>query len=390
MRHLFDRPLGAFIAPHGSLFKYAYDPSSIIAAGINFAGQMATNQVNAEMHADDLATYLHTLGKQREWQKEDQQWSKDYTDWVMDKQNVYNSPLSQMERYNKAGLNPYLLMSQGAVGNGNSQSFPQPNPGSRASVSPFQRPGIENPLSSVADKIFGASSVKSQRIGALAEFSKALPDLVKSVGKDGAKRIAESFLGSQLDMNRIDSMIQNEAVMQSYSTKIRAVESEIYSLYKKDEAANIIALQEQQFNKLSSDIGLNASQGKLNDAKIKELASEYVRNIADAFKLHKEGDMFVASAAQYSAMSNLIGLQSTRLKFENKSNGYVDGAPLWDFLGTKQHTKSIIGRYKNQDYLNGDAIGFWVDRFFNDYVKILGSAAPHGGSSVTTTGYVNP
>ena len=386
MRHLFDRPLGTSV-PNGVLLK-RYDPSALIVAGAQMAGSFAQNQINAERAASDMATYLHLTKWNRQNQLRDQEWSKQFTYDLQRQQNLYDSPMEQMKRLQEAGLNPYLTMggASGASPNVSKNAMSPSLPGS-SSVSPFQRSPLDNPFPSSVGNLVAASSLKAQRIAADSQFAKALPDLVRGLGKDGAKRVASSVFGQDIDVQRMEDMIQNEYMQQQYDTKIKEVESQITSIYKPKEAANVIALQEQSFNKMAADIGYLASQGKLNEAKIKESASSYVRNLADAFKLKKEGDMYVASSAQYEAMSRLVSLQGDRLRFENKANGYVDGAPLWNYLGTKEHSKYVIGRYKNQDYLKGDAIGFWVDRFFNDYVKVLGSAAPAGGSSVTTTGY---
>lgn len=384
MRHLFDRPLGTSV-PNGVLLK-RFDPSSIIAAGIQTFGSLASNQINAERAASDMSDYLHLMHWNRQNQLRDQEWTKQFTYDLQRQQNLYDSPKEQMKRLQEAGLNPYLVM-QGATGISSNVSKPAMSPSlpGSGSVSPFQRPPLENPFPSSVGNLIAASSIKAQRISAEGQFAKSLPDLVRGLGKDGAKRVAASVFGRDIDVQRMEDMIQNEYMQQTYDTKIKEVAANIKVLYGEKEAANVVALQEQSFNKMAADIGYLASQGKLNDAKIKESASSYIRNLADAFKLKKEGDMYVASSAQYAAMSRLVSLQGDRLRFENKANGYVDGAPLWNYLGTKEHSKYVIGRYKNQDYLRGDAIGFWVDRFFNDYVKVLGSAAPSGGASVTTT-----
>lgn len=49
------------------------------------------------------------------WQAKKQ---NQYNQEMVDKQNEYNSPASQMERYRAAGINPYLAMQQGGVSAG--------------------------------------------------------------------------------------------------------------------------------------------------------------------------------------------------------------------------------------------------------------------------------
>ena len=93
MRHLFDRPLGTSV-PNGILLKM-YDPTALIVAGAQMAGSFASNQINAERSASDMATYLHLTKWNRENQLRDQEWSKRYTYDLLRQQNEYDSPIDQ-------------------------------------------------------------------------------------------------------------------------------------------------------------------------------------------------------------------------------------------------------------------------------------------------------
>lgn len=47
---------------------------------------------------------------------------------MWEKQNLYNSPEAQMQRFMAAGLNPHLIYGSGSAGAGNASSFPQYHP----------------------------------------------------------------------------------------------------------------------------------------------------------------------------------------------------------------------------------------------------------------------
>lgn len=54
------------------------------------------------------------------------QWEQNLAQW--NRQNLYNTPASQLQRYLQAGLNPYLMYSQGSSGNSTaSPSYEAPN-----------------------------------------------------------------------------------------------------------------------------------------------------------------------------------------------------------------------------------------------------------------------
>lgn len=287
MRHLFDKPLGAVSAPFGSCFKC--DPWTAVAAGLQIAGSVYNNQVNAERAASDMATYLNLVKKQRDWQKEDQQWSEQYSKNLLDYQNQYNTPSAQLERFKRAGLNPYALMNnEGAIGSGNSQAMPSPNPSVRGAVTPFQRPMLDNPLNGAADKIFAASSLKSQRISSLAAFSKVLPDLVKSVGKEGAYRIASSYFGKDIDLNRIERMAVAEEDLQRIKRDHDDLLLSIESDFGPEKARLVNLNLGKEFDKLAEEILNLGSDRKVNDAKVKELLSSAAKNLAE--KAHLNAD----------------------------------------------------------------------------------------------------
>lgn len=267
----------------------AYDPSGIIVAGLQMASNQATNQINAERAVSDMATYLNLIHKQREWQKEDQQWNESYAKRIQDYlyQN-YNSPSAQMEAYKKAGLNPWLMAQGGDVGSGQSASAPSAPTTSHGSVSPFQRPTLGNTFEGVADKLFGASSLASQRLSALSEMAKAIPDLVRGIGSKASRSLLQSLFGESSSTETIDKMIDIQIGRDTIAKNREDLALQIEQMYGKDKAALINQNLIYEGVKLCEEVNKLASDQKVNDASIKELITRAAKNVAEKSKLNAD------------------------------------------------------------------------------------------------------
>lgn len=362
----------------------AFDPTGVIAAGIQFAGSMASNQINAERAASDMATYLNLVGKQRDWQKEDQQWSEGMTKRLMDYQNVYNDPGSQMQRFKNAGLNPYLNMTGDSIGSGNSTMIPSPNPSQRGAVSPFMRPPLANPVSDVSSRILQGSQVNSQRLAGLAAVFESFPKLYQAVGKDKFNSIVSSVLGGTIDSSTLQRISDAQAVRSESESNIAKIEAQLAAKYGDTKASNFVALQEQQFNKLAAEIGKMSSDRAVNDATINKMASEYLRNLADAYKLRKEGDKYVIEGSYLNALIGLTSEQISALSLSNLISG-ASSPQLRNYLGSSQYSDRLKGAYDIQSDINSDrliqAIKFAASYVFHPVGDAVKSGAQIGAGA---------
>lgn len=266
------------------------DVGTVIAAGANLIGNVMTNQINAERAASDMIQYYNLLMKQRQWQKEDYNWTEGYSKRMLDYQNAYNSPSAQMQRYREAGLNPFLMMQNGQVGSGNSQSVPNAPLPSRTGVTPFQRPELGNLMEGVADKLYGASQLKSQRIVALSEMAKSIPSLVKGLGSEPAKRLLSSLFGRDVDTKLQDEFINIELGRQRIAQDRESLEKEIVNLYGADKAALINQNLVFEGQKVVAEINELYSQKKLNEASVKELLTRSAKNVAESAHLNADSE----------------------------------------------------------------------------------------------------
>lgn len=81
--------------------------------------------------------------KQNEANKELAKYQYEQEQLQIDKQNEYNSPKNQMQRFSDANLNPNLIYGQGSAGGGNQASTPSYTPPNVGQVfSPMQIPNI--------------------------------------------------------------------------------------------------------------------------------------------------------------------------------------------------------------------------------------------------------
>lgn len=328
MRKLFSSPLGASVAPFG-IFKHS-DVGTIIGSGLGLMGSLLTNQINAERAASDMSTYLNLVNKQRGWQNEDKEWSRQQTYDLLENQRQYDSPSAQMQRYRDAGLNPYLAMDNGSIGSGAGVVPQQPTSGVRGNSSPFLRPALSDSFASASDKLFNASALKSQRIASLSNLANSVPTLVKSIGSDSAKRFLSDFFGNDIDTKVVDTLIDTEVGRQSIAKERESLQLQIEQMYGKDSAALVNQNLIFEGQKIVADINKLYSEKRLNDASINEVIERAALNVAQRSKLNADTDTvnqlrpFVVKSASMQAEIDSYNKVEEQARFIQRS-----GARSW-------------------------------------------------------------
>ena len=92
-------------------------------------------------------TNLMIAQQNREWQTDENQKNRDFSERMWNLQNQYNTPASMMKRYEEAGLNPYLIGSSGGSGIGAAGAASSPSPVSAPNmpnIQPLNFGGIGN------------------------------------------------------------------------------------------------------------------------------------------------------------------------------------------------------------------------------------------------------
>lgn len=167
-------------------------PNPMMAAGMQSIGALLDTGLNWWMQ-DSLADQqwerqLEAMEMQREWDLE-----------MWNKQNEYNSPAKQMERFKAAGLNPNLMYSQGSSGLANSAPT--------SSVPIAQRPSIGN--TNAFEKMFGVIkeglqldtdiALKEAQILAQQKMADYYGELEKSTGLDNVPKETNALFYSYIN-----------------------------------------------------------------------------------------------------------------------------------------------------------------------------------------------
>jgi hypothetical protein len=312
----------------------------LIGQGINARQQRKMQQeafeYGREMFNKQNEAELARMGLQFDYNKQtaayNQNLAREMYDYTFDKQNEYNNPTAEKERYEAAGLNPALLYGGG--GAGGSSTAATSSGGQMPAVTPMQPMGIQVALQAEAQK-------------AQIELTKAQTNSIKA---DTMKKVTTDMASAGLDL--IAKNLANNA------TKVNTgkAEQEINNLKKTNEQID------EQINKLKNENKLAEFQVWIND--IKRNAAEIQQNGA---KLTYE---------QLFGMKELQGLKTELKELGMK----FDKA---DFEQNK-----IVGLFNNlEEIVKGETDGYKVntkkyeemdwnlknDKAFGDLLNELGA-----------------
>lgn len=166
--------------------------------------------------------------------------------------NRYNSPESQMKRYQQAGLNPHLIYGQGTAGN---QSSPAPVASYAPSVEAI---GAYNQTRMVNSQVAAqdAKTVKTQVETQVAQIQKKLMEANPLLNNEGFKATMDILKSTALIKTSEGDMaaMQATALMQSSGKKRNGIE---YPMGMEKVFTEIELLQ-QRFNLGTADAKIKA------------------------------------------------------------------------------------------------------------------------------------
>lgn len=210
----------------GSLISAA---GGIIGSALGWGSQSSSNAANME-----LAKYKY---------------DKDLEMW--NRQNAYNTPAAQMQRYATAGINPNTVVSQG--NNGNASSMPS-----------FEAPELK-PYTGFGD--LGAGAASNQILGKM-----QLDNQVRGTESQVATNTA---LQNKYNAEAINTSQKTET--EFWNSLHRAREYGILDEFGEDTAREQLNLIKQNQQKIQQDINESESRISLNDANIR-LVTERVNS----------------------------------------------------------------------------------------------------------------
>lgn len=312
MKFFFSTPLGLDVGLGVSPKKQSV--GAVIGAGISAVGSLLGNQMqnnaNSNLNRENQLFQSGMLHEQQNWSEK-----------MWNKENEYNTPLSQRQRLQEAGFNPWISGSGGSMSNvaqtpGSQGSTPAPQSMPMRYDNPFQNLGntindmvrtkaeSANQLSQAAQNCVNTAVALYEKTGDWDAANHYLAVGLKGIG--GAHFSEDSMYFQQLNLIIRGRELQNAS--QKLQNDFDVLRNQIQS--KTGEAiadATLFKIQQEgkvlgeQINNLVKDTlkkgqeieNLKESK-RLITQEIKTSVAQMVSYYAEAYKLRKEGDKFVA------------------------------------------------------------------------------------------------
>lgn len=327
-----DALAGGIVAGLGSL------ASGIFGSSSQRSANEANLQIARETNAQNYKMFQEQLG---------------FNERMYHENNMYNSPSAQVERFKQAGLNPYLMMSEGAnAGNADAVSAPAATPAvTGAPMQPVWQD--RGQIGDLLDSIGKAVDLKTKNRKNLAdikqaEASGALSDAEarKAIGDN---RRADALLdptikqlNSQIGLNNEESLLKRE----------QATLARMQSKLAEFDLKNI---RPAELARLNNEIDLLVSEYDLNYSRIDEIASVIARNFAEANKLKVES----------SQMDYLTEFIADELESRERLNNY-NSTPHEEDSDEFEIGNAIIGHFSGRRRTD---TRYYENRSGRDYVR---------------------
>lgn len=249
--------------------------------------------------------------KQAAFSKSEREAQQNWIEQMYEKNNAYNSPAAQMQRFKEAGLNPDLIYGQ--LGDSTASS---PSPASQASTPSAGAFTNVNPLQGFGDTLSGLSMQQAQIEAIKAQTGKtnaetkqlniqneALPDSLR-------QQLSNMFEQGKLTAKEIEEK----------NVQIQQIEANIKSIYQgiENAKANLaLANGELDFQKLRQAMETEAFQANMRGLALKyDIDKQQLAQMQALLpRLLKEKDLSIQQ------LSNQIYLSSQEVEYQK---GYGD------------------------------------------------------------------
>lgn len=254
-------------------FSNSFDP---VSAGLSFVSGLANSIGGARQAVKNRRHQNAMLQKQQSWSE---QMAQQQNQWNIDqwnRENAYNSPSAQMERYELAGINPYNAVSNGQVGSGVASSLQSATPNNVSA--PAYADAYSNP---VGDFISGLSSSLDNALKVISvdREKKLTPSVVEKSENEarGAAGVADKNVveGIQAKNDLQNESLRIGANQNAYQSQMHefAYNSQYYAL-KAQGVDDIVANELAQMRSETQIMQLNA-EGLGYDNTAKAVIAKY-------------------------------------------------------------------------------------------------------------------
>lgn len=391
-------------------FNMSFDPVSAgasLLSGIGNAIGGARQATKNRRHQNAM------LQKQQAWSEKmaekQNQWNLDQ--WI--RENDYNSPTSQMERFEAAGINPYNAFASGLVGSGAASPLQSATPNNVSA--PAYADAYSNP---VGNFISGLSSSLDNALKVISvdREKKLTPSVVETSEQNarGAKGTADKALAegemSQNDLVNEPSRVAANANLYQSQFHEFAYNSQYYAL-KSQGIPDIVASELAQMRSETQILQLNAEGlgydnitksvlAKYADeserARIDLMVKQGLLTAEQAKNMEKQNKFFeritFAQLAKYAAETAAAygsadashasaGLYRAETATENTLRRARGGKANEEYRNLKLQNDNFAPKF--EDWLYHDDPGTWVQLGYGKYAARLIGEVINGDTSDT-------
>lgn len=323
-----------------------------ISGGVSLLGgifgknsQSSANKTNLQINRENQAWNEKMMDKQNAWNLA--QWNRE---------NEYNSASQQVARFRAAGLNPYLMMSNGSAGSASSVTSASPASASMSnSVSPFD-------YSAAASGISNAVAQHYNNQLMTANVRKAIAEAIRQEKEN-------SWLDTKLQAE-IENLKQNTS-----SSKTRQELDKFSLFHNKTMLVGELAQQDlqnqslaqtivnQQANTLYTDMQTSLAAAnlhwlpKVKEAEIAQYAANTFAAIQSGYLSQKQGELAIQNKLESAARTEGQNINNETLRGQAR---YVVAKMSWDAAKSKwdaKHAENNQGPDSFQKFLFGFGSG---------------------------------
>lgn len=309
----------------------------LLAAGASLAGQVMTNQQNSANTAATNRMNYRIFQEQNQYNLE--QWQRN---------NEYNTPKNQRLRYEEAGINPYLALSN--ITPGMSQAS------TSSSANAMQAAHADNPIAPAVDA-----------------YNSSMSSYIANKQADTQVKLAEAEIANK-QADTAGKLINNDNLPEYLKKQIELLVSNAvknYSDANRNDALTPVQAEQIKANveEIKSRIDMSKLEQKIKSYELKNL-------------LPAQRDMFIATirekTAQLGLISSQIGLNqasatealSRQLMFEAQTKGInisndIAKKTANDVVQTIQQNGKLVEAQTEHQYNLSRVLGVQADRMNN-------------------------
>lgn len=331
----------------------------VLAAIIGGGATLASGAASLISQADVNKANRDIAAENREWQSAENRMAEQWSDQMWQKQfdltNQYNTPSAMRQRLEQGGYNPFLFDGSSigtAAGNASMGSVPSPSRQS-APNQPTQTP-LDFDFIGQAGLNAVANYYNAQAVNAQSANQQAQSDYYQSVtaknlydvyGKEAAQEYGRR-IGYTADNSPVMRMAELQIAEKELSNRRASIENTLIEKYGDAKANAELANIEQLTTKYVADIGLMASQGKLNEGQLQALGAQMAKDFAQARLFTSESSIneqivgYVVEKMRADAGSAVLNAGMNAMQYNESSASYVSRTGVRDWMKANPYSRN--------------------------------------------------